>query len=61
MKNNNNDTEVWIYDVVRGIAITIGGGIFFGICLKNFIKFTIPEGKRRMMENHWKQGKIGLS
>lgn len=45
MKNNNNDTEVWIYDVVRGIAITIGGGIFFGICLKNFIKFTDSTSK----------------
>lgn len=38
MNNNNNNIEVWIFEVLQGIGTIIGGGIFFGVCGWFFIK-----------------------
>jgi len=36
--NNNNNLEVWLFEVLQGIGTIIGGGIFTGFCGWFFIK-----------------------
>lgn len=38
MNNNNNNMEVWSFEVLQGISTIIGGGIFTGVCGWVFIK-----------------------
>lgn len=38
MDNNNNNIEVWMFELLRGISTIIGGSIFSGVCGWVFIK-----------------------
>lgn len=38
MNNNNNNIDVWIFEVLQGVCTIICGGIFSGVCGWVFIK-----------------------